>query len=394
MQREVVITSGARTAIGDFGGGLKDLPPTELGARVVREALTRAAVHGDEVDHVVFGNVHQAGPKDLYLARVVAVHGGVGPHVPALTVNRLCGSGLEAIISASQQISVGAADIAIAGGAENMSMTPYLSPSARFGQRMGDARMIDMLLGGLTDPFLSMPMGGIAEQLARQRGITRRAQDELALESHRRAAGAAARGYFAEQVLPLEMSSRKGKFFFDRDEHVRGDASIAEFASMKPAFSKEDGTVTPGNACAISDAAAAVALMELGVAQKRGGRVLGRLVAYAHVGVEPMQMGLGPVPATRKALQRAGLKITDLDVVESNEAFAAQAIAVMQELDLDPAKVNPNGSGISLGHPVGATGAIMVIKALYELHRTGGRYALVTTCIGGGQGIAAILERA
>ncbi|MBN3780844.1 acetyl-CoA C-acyltransferase family protein [Burkholderia sp. Ac-20345] len=395
MQREVVVVSGVRTAIGDFGGSLKDIAPTALGAKVVREVLQRAQVSGDEVGHVVFGNVVHTEPKDMYLARVAAIDGGVAQHAPALTVNRLCGSGLQAIVSAAQGVLLGDADIAIAGGAENMSRAPYSIPAARFGQRMGDMRAVDMMVGALNDPFQTIHMGVTAENVAAKYGISRDAQDALALESHRRASHAAKAGYFKEQILPVELiGSKKGTpVVFDHDEHVRHDASLEDFSKLRPVFLKENGTVTAGNASGINDAAAAVLLMERGVAEKRGAQPLARLVAYAHAGVDPAYMGIGPVPATQKVLARAGLTVADLDVIEANEAFAAQACAVTQELGLDPAKVNPNGSGISLGHPIGATGALITVKALYELQRVGGRYALVTMCIGGGQGIAAIFER-
>ncbi|KAB0641553.1 acetyl-CoA acetyltransferase [Burkholderia stagnalis] len=395
MQREVVVVSGVRTAIGDFGGSLKDFPPTELGAKVVREVLQRAQVSGDEVGHVVFGNVVHTEPKDMYLARVAAIDGGVAQHAPALTVNRLCGSGLQAIVSAAQGVLLGDADVAIAGGAENMSRAPYSMPAARFGQRMGDMRAVDMMVGALNDPFQSIHMGVTAENVAAKYGISRDAQDALALESHRRASHAAQAGYFKDQILPVELiGSKKGTpVLFARDEHVRDDASADDFTKLRPVFVKENGTVTAGNASGINDAAAAVLLMERRTAEQRGAKPLARLVAYAHAGVDPAYMGIGPVPATRKALERAGLTVADLDVIEANEAFAAQACAVTKELGLDPAKVNPNGSGISLGHPIGATGALITVKALYELQRIGGRYALVTMCIGGGQGIAAIFER-
>lgn len=393
MQREVVVASGVRTAIGDFGGSLKDFSPTDLGARIVREVLARANVAGDEVGHVVFGNVVHTEPKDMYLARVAALNGGVAQHAPALTVNRLCGSGLQAIVSAAQGILLGDSDIAIGGGAENMSRAPYTMPAARFGQRMGDAKIVDMMLGALNDPFQSIHMGVTAENVAKQYGIGRDAQDALALESHRRAEHALKSGYFKEQILPITIASKKGDTVFDTDEHVRIGATVDDFSKLKPVFAKENGTVTAGNASGINDAAAAVVLMERSVAEQRGVRPLARLVAYAHAGVDPAYMGIGPVPATRKVLERAGLTVADLDVIEANEAFAAQACAVTQELGLDPAKVNPNGSGISLGHPIGATGALITVKALYELQRIGGRYALVTMCIGGGQGIAAIFER-
>ncbi len=392
-QREVMVVSGVRTAIGDFGGALKDFSPTDLGARVVREVLSRAIVSGEDVGHVVFGNVIQTEPKDMYLARVAALNGGVSQHAPALTVNRLCGSGLQAIVSAAQSILLGDTDIAIGGGAESMSRAPYLAPSARFGQRMGDARLVDMMLGALHDPFDAIHMGVTAENVAAKYGISREMQDELALESHRRAARAIEAGYFKEQILAVTQASKKGDIVFDTDEHVRLNATLQDFTKLKPVFAKENGTVTAGNASGINDAAAAVVLMERGTAEARGLKPLARLVSYAHAGVDPKSMGIGPIPATRKALERAGLSVADLDVIEANEAFAAQACAVSKELDLDPAKVNPNGSGISLGHPIGATGALITVKALYELQRVGGRYALVTMCIGGGQGIAAIFER-
>ena len=359
----------------------------------MREALSRAKVSGEDVGHVVFGNVVHTEPKDMYLARVAAINGGVAQHTPALTLNRLCGSGLQAIVSAAQSILLGDADIAVAGGAENMSRAPYIMPAARFGQRMGDARIVDMMLGALNDPFDTIHMGVTAENVAAKYGITREAQDALALESHRRAAKAIEAGYFKEQILPITLASKKGETLFVRDEHVRMNATPEDFSKLKPVFAKENGTVTAGNASGINDAAAALVLMERSVAEKRGLAPLGRLVAYAHAGVDPKIMGIGPVPASKKALERAGLTVADLDVIEANEAFAAQACAVTNELKLDPSKVNPNGSGISLGHPIGATGALITVKALYELQRIGGRYALVTMCIGGGQGIAAIFER-
>jgi acetyl-CoA C-acetyltransferase len=392
VQKEVVVVGGVRTAIGKFGGSLKDLPPTELGAITVREVLARTNVAGDEVGHVVFGNVIATEPKDLYLARVAAMDGGVSEATPAFTVNRLCGSGLQAIVSAAQTILLGDAEVAIGGGAENMSRAPYISTAARFGSRMGDSRLIDMMLGALNDPFHSVPMGVTAENVASKYGISREQQDELALESHRRAARAIAEGRFKEQIIPLARKVKGKEVVFDTDEHVREQIELDELAALRPVFQKDAGTVTAGNASGINDAAAAVLLMERKTAEQRGLAPLARLVSYAHAGVDPRYMGIGPVPATRIALQRAGLDIRDLDVIEANEAFAAQACAVTQELGLDPAKVNPNGSGISLGHPIGATGAVITVKALHELRRINGRYALVTMCIGGGQGIAAIFE--
>jgi acetyl-CoA C-acetyltransferase len=393
MTREVVVVSGVRTAIGTFGGSLKDTPPTELAALVVRESLARAHVEGKDVGHVVFGHVVNTEPKDMYLSRVAAVNGGCSEGTPAFNVNRLCGSGLQAIISASQSILLGDADIAIGGGAENMSRGPYASLSTRFGARMGDTKMIDMVVGALQDPFHSVHMGVTAENIAAKWGITREVQDALAVESHNRAQKAIEAGYFKEQIVPVMLKSRKGEVAYDTDEHFRPNCTMADLAKLKPVFIKENGTVTAGNASGINDAAAAVVLMEAGVAKARGLKPLARLVAYAHAGVDPKYMGIGPVPATQLALKKAGLTAKDLDVIEANEAFAAQACAVSRDLGLDPAKVNPNGSGISLGHPIGATGALLTVKAVYELERIQGRYALVTMCIGGGQGIAAIFER-
>ena len=393
MTREVVVVSGARTAIGTFGGSLKDTPPTELAALVVRESLARAGVEGKDVGHVVFGHVVNTEPKDMYLSRVAAVNGGCAEGTPAFNVNRLCGSGLQAIISASQSILLGDADIAIGGGAENMSRGPYASLSTRFGARMGDTKMIDMVVGALHDPFHTIHMGVTAENIAAKWGISREDQDALAVESHNRAQKAIEAGYFKDQIVPVMLKSRKGETAYDTDEHFRPNCTLADLAKLKPVFVKENGTVTAGNASGINDAAAAVVLMEAGVAQARGLKPLARLVAYAHAGVDPKYMGIGPVPATQMALKKAGLTVNDLDVIEANEAFAAQACAVTRDLGLDPAKVNPNGSGISLGHPIGATGALLTVKAVYELQRIQGRYALVTMCIGGGQGIAAIFER-
>jgi len=391
--RDVYVVAGSRTAVGDFGGSLKDLSPTQLGALVVKETLARAGVTGDEVQHVVFGNVIQTEPRDMYLARVAAIEAGVTKDAPAMTVNRLCGSGLQAIVSAAQAIRLGDADIAVGGGAESMSRAPYVSLNTRWGARMGDAKLTDMMLGALHDPFHAIHMGVTAENVAREFGISRDDQDQLALISHQRAAAAQAAGHFASQIVPVTLKSRKGETIFDTDEHVRADISLEALAKLKPAFAKENGTVTAGNASGLNDGAAAVLLMDGQTAEKRGAKPLARLVAYAHAGVEPTLMGIGPVPATRKVLEKAGLRASDLDVIEANEAFAAQACAVTKELGLDPAKVNPNGSGISIGHPIGATGTVITVKALYELQRIQGRYALVTMCIGGGQGIAAIFER-
>jgi acetyl-CoA C-acetyltransferase len=393
MSREVVIASGVRTAIGTFGGSLKDVPPTELAALVVRESLARASVEGKDVGHVVFGHVVNTEAKDLYLSRVAAINGGCAEGTPAFNVNRLCGSGLQAIISASQSILLGDTNIAIGGGAENMSRAPYVSLSTRFGARMGDTKMIDMMVGALHDPFHTIHMGVTAENIAAKWGITRDDQDAIAVESHNRAQRAIEGGRFKEQIVPVMLKSRKGDVAYDTDEHFRPNCTLADMAKLKPVFIKENGTVTAGNASGINDAAAALVMMEAGTAKARGIQPLARLVAYAHAGVDPKFMGIGPVPATQMALKKAGLTVNDLDVIEANEAFAAQACAVTRDLGLDPAKVNPNGSGISLGHPIGATGALITVKALYELQRIKGRYALVTMCIGGGQGIAAIFER-
>lgn len=393
MQREVVIVSGMRTAIGTFGGALKDVAPTVLATDVLRAALERAQVDAADVQHVVFGHVINTEPRDMYLSRVAALDGGCSRETPAFNVNRLCGSGLQAVVSAAQSILLGDVDIAVAGGAESMSRSPYVSRGMRWGTRMGDSAMVDMMLGTLHDPFRAIHMGVTAENVAKKWGITRQQQDELALESHKRAQRAVEGGYFKDQIVPIVQSTRKGEIVFDRDEHVRPDAKIEDFAKLKPVFVKDVGTVTAGNSSGINDAAAALVLMNREQAEARGARPLARLVSYAHAGVEPELMGIGPVPATQLALKRAGLSVGDLDVIEANEAFAAQACAVTKNLELDPAKVNPNGSGISLGHPIGATGAVITVKAVHELQRVQGRYALVTMCIGGGQGIAAIFER-
>jgi acetyl-CoA C-acetyltransferase len=390
--REVVVLSGVRTAIGDYGGGLKDIPPSELAAKVVREAVGRAKVAPEDVGHVVFGHVIHTEPKDMYLSRVATINGGLPKETPALTLNRLCGSGLQAIVSAAQMIKLGDADITLAGGAESMSRGGYLNPTARWGARMGDNQIIDMMVGALTDPFDTLHMGITAENVAAKWEITRKQQDEMAVESNRRAINAIQNGYFKDQILPIEIKTRKGTVVVSADEHPRADASMDGLAKLKTVF-KPDGSVTAGNASSINDGAAAVVLMERKAAEKKGLKPLAHLVAYAHAGVDPKYMGIGPVPAVKKAMERAGLKVGDMDVIESNEAFAAQACAVAKDLGFDLKKVNPNGGAIALGHPIGATGAILTVKTIYELHRTGGRYGLVTMCIGGGQGIAAIFER-
>ncbi|MEY4653090.1 MAG: hypothetical protein RI884_1671 [Pseudomonadota bacterium] len=390
---DVFVVSAARTAIGTFGGSLKDTPLSDLATTAVRAALERSGVPADAVGHLAMGNVIPTEPRDAYLSRVAAMQAGLPQEVPAFNVNRLCGSGLQAIVSAAQSIMLGDTQLAIGGGAESMSRGPYLAMAARWGARMGDMQLTDYMLNILHDPFHRIHMGMTAENVADAYGITRQQMDELAAESHRRAAAAIAAGRFKDQVVPVMLKTRKGEVAFDTDEHVKPDTTVAALASMKPAFKKEGGSVTAGNASGINDGAAAVVLASAEAVRTHGLKPLARLVAYAHAGVDPKIMGIGPVPATRKALERAGLKVQDLDVIESNEAFAAQACAVTQQLGLDPVRVNPNGSGISLGHPVGATGAIITTKALYELQRVGGRYALVTMCIGGGQGIAAIFER-
>jgi len=390
-QPEVVVLSGVRTPVGTYGGALKDKPPTELGAAVVREAVRRANVQPQDVGHVVFGNVIHTDVHDMYLARVAAINGGLPVETPAFTLNRLCGSGLQAIVSAAQTIYMGDAKVTVAGGAEVMSRGQYWADKARWGLRMGDGRLIDAMVGALTDPFDDCHMGITAENVAAKWGVTRQEQDELAVQSQQRAAAAIAAGYFKEQILPIESKVRGKTVVFDTDEHVKGDTTVEKLAKLRPVF-KGEGSVTAGNAAGINDAAAAVVLMEANEAKQRGLLPLGRLVAYAHAGVEPKYMGIGPIPAVKKVLERANLTVKDMDVIELNEAFAAQAIPVIRDLDLPLDRTNPNGSGISLGHPIGATGCILTVKALYELRRTGGKYALVTMCIGGGQGIAAIFE--
>jgi len=390
--REVVVVSGTRTAIGDYGGALKDLAATRLGAVAIKEAVARAKVDPASVGHVVMGSVIHGEARDMYLARVAAVEAGLPVGTPCLTVNRLCGSGLQAIVSAAQQLLLGDCDVAVAGGAESMSRAAYFLPSGRWGQRMGDAAVVDAMTGALHDPFGHGHMGVTAENIAAKYGFTREQQDHFAVESHRKAARAIETGVFNNQIVPIELKTRKDVEQFTTDEHVRKDASLADLAKLKTVF-KKDGTVTAGNASGINDAGAAVVLAEAGTAKRMNLKILARLVAYAHAGVEPQLMGLGPIPAVKRAFEKAGLKPSDMDVIESNEAFAVQAMAVTRDLGLDPAKVNPNGGAVALGHPIGATGAILTVKALYELERTKKRYALVTMCIGGGQGIAAIFER-
>ena len=391
--REVVVVAGARTAIGDYGGALKDLAATKLGATAIREAVARAKVDPSAVGHVVMGSVIHGEAKDMYLSRVAAIEAGLAVGTPCLTVNRLCGSGLQAIVSASQHILLGDCDLAVAGGAESMSRAAYFLPSGRWGQRMGDATVVDAMTGALHDPFGHGHMGVTAENIAAKYGFTREQQDAFAVESHRRATRALDQGLFKSQIVPIELKTRKGVEQFVTDEHVRKEVKPEDMAKLKAVFKKEGGTVTAGNASGINDAGAAVVLMEAQSAKRQNLKPMARLVAYAHAGVEPQVMGLGPIPAVRRVFEKAGLKPADMDVIESNEAFAVQAMAVTKDLGLDPAKVNPNGGAVALGHPIGATGAILTVKALYELERTGKRYALVTMCIGGGQGIAAIFER-
>ncbi|MGC7839602.1 acetyl-CoA C-acyltransferase family protein [Pseudomonas wayambapalatensis] len=389
---EIYVVSAVRSAIGGFGGSLKDLPLADLATAVTRAAIERSGVAAEQIGHVVMGNVIPTEPRDAYLGRVAAMNAGIPKETPAFNVNRLCGSGLQAIVSAAQGLLLGDTDIALAAGAESMSRGPYLLPQARWGARMGDLQGIDYMVGILQDPFEGFHMGITAENVAAKHGITREMQDELALTSQRRAARAIAEGRFDSQIVPIELKTRKGSVQFAIDEHVRGDVSAEQLAGMRTAF-KKDGSVTAGNASGINDGAAGLVLATGDAVHRLGLKPLARLVAYAHAGVEPELMGLGPIPATRKVLEKAGLSVNDLDVIESNEAFAAQACAVAQALGFDPEKVNPNGSGISLGHPVGATGAIIATKAIHELQRIQGRYALATMCIGGGQGIAVVFER-
>jgi acetyl-CoA C-acetyltransferase len=387
-----MFVAGVRTAIGGFGGALRDVPPTALAALCIREALGRAAVAPESVGHVVFGNVIHTEPRDAYLSRVAAIDAGLPASVPCLTLNRLCGSGLQAVVSAAQSILLGDADCAVAGGAESMSRGGHLLTGGRWGVKMGDIAAVDMVVGALTDPFGHGHMGITAENVARQCGVSRAAQDHFAAESHRRAAHAIAEGRFREQIVPVEVKTRQGAVLFDTDEQVRADLDRAGLSNLRPAFDRT-GSVTAGNSSGINDGAAAVVLMESEAARRAGCLPLARLVAYAHAGVDPKVMGLGPIDAVRQVMARAGLTVADMDTIESNEAFAAQACAVAAELAFPPDKTNPNGGAIALGHPIGATGAILLVKVMHELARIGGRYGLVTMCIGGGQGIAMVVER-
>ena len=389
---DIYIVSGARTAIGSFGGSLASLRPAELGTIAIKAAIERAGITPDKVQNVVIGTVVASQPKDVYISRVAAVNAGIPIETPAMNVNRLCGSGLQAIVSAAQGIALGEQDIAVAGGAESMSNAPHMILTARNGQKMGDQVLMDAMLGALHDPFEGMHMGVTAENVADRCSISREEQDALAVESHKRAAAAVAAGYFKDQIVPVEIKTRKGTVVFDTDEHVRADASVEAMATLKPVF-KKDGTVTAGNASGLNDGAGAIVLASGKAVAEQGLKPLARILSWGHAGVEPNVMGLGPVKAVPVALARAGLTLDQIDVIEANEAFAAQACGVAKELGFDPAKTNPNGSGISLGHPIGATGAILTIKTAYELQRTGGRYGLITMCIGGGQGIAMVIER-
>lgn len=391
MSREVVVLSGVRTAIGGYGGSLKDSPPSEMAATCVKEAVKRSGLQPDEFGHVVFGNIIHTDAHDHYLARVAGIRGGLPHEVPALTLNRLCGSGLQAIITAAQSIMLGDCDAAVAGGAENMSRAPYVAPSMRFGARMNDTTMIDMMVGALSDPFDDCHMGVTAENVAKKYGISRQDQDALAVESHRRAGEAIDHGYFKAQIVPVQIKVKRDKVPFEVDETVRYGTTVEKLGRLPTVFDPE-GSVTPGNASSINDAAAALVLADGKLAEQRGLKPMGRLIDYAYAGVDPKYMGIGPVPAVKKLLEKTGFGLDDIDVFEVNEAFAAQALAVCRELKLPMDRTNPNGSGISLGHPIGATGSILAIKSLYELNRTGAKRALVTMCIGGGQGIAAIFE--
>jgi len=390
--REVVVVSGVRAPIGSFGGTLKDFSSSKLGALVVREAIARAKLDPQQIGHLVCGNVIHGEARDMYVSRAVALDAGMAHESCALTLNRLCGSGLQAIVSAANAIQLGDTDVAIGCGVETMSRSGYLMPAARFGARMGDTKLIDMMVGALTDPFSPNHMGITAENIAEQFGITREQQDAFALESQKRAVAAIAAGHFKSQIVPIEIQGRKGPVLFDTDEYPKADATPESLAKLKPAF-KKDGTVTAGNASGINDGAAAVVLMEASAAARAGLKPMARMVSYAVAGVDPSIMGTGPIPAVKLALKRAGLTVNDMDVIESNEAFAVQAVCVSKGLDFDLAKTNPNGGAVALGHPLGATGAILTVKCLHELVRTGKRYGLVTMCIGGGQGIAGVFER-
>ncbi|MDQ2141149.1 acetyl-CoA C-acyltransferase family protein [Alcaligenaceae bacterium B3P038] len=393
MFDDIYVVAAVRTAIGTFGGSLKHIPPAELATIVVREAVARSGAAPDSIGHVSMGTVITTEPRDIYMSRIAALDAGLPQAVSAFNINRLCGSGLQAIVSSAQAIAAGDCEVAVGAGAESMSRAGYLSPSNRWGARMGDTVMLDLMVNALHDPFHNLHMGITAENVAGRFGITRGMMDELAVSSHQRAARAIREGRFADQIVPIRSATRPGEVVFDTDEHVKAGTTLEILSAMRPAFKRDGGTVTAGNASGINDGAAALVLASGAAVKAQNLAPIGRLVGYAYAGVDPALMGIGPVPASRAVLSRAGLKAADMDVIESNEAFAAQACAVMRELDLDPARVNPNGSGIALGHPIGATGAVIATKALHELQRIRGRYALVTMCIGGGQGIAAIFER-
>ncbi|MCA1336200.1 acetyl-CoA C-acyltransferase family protein [Pseudooceanicola marinus] len=389
---DIVILSGARTAIGTFGGSLAGVSPIDLGTTVTKAALERAGVEGAQVGHVVMGHVINTEPRDMYVSRVAAMQAGIPETTPAMNVNRLCGSGAQAIVSAAQSLMLGDADFAVAGGAENMSRSPYIIQGQRWGTKMGDVKTLDMMLGALNCPFGTGHMGVTAENVAAETTITREDQDAFALESQRRAGAAIEAGHFAEQIVPVTVKVKRQEVEFTTDEHAKPSTTAEALAGLRPAFQK-DGTVTAGNASGLNDGAAALVLARASAAEAAGLKPRARILGYAHAGVRPEVMGVGPIPAVEKLLEKTGLKASDFDVIESNEAFAAQAIAVNRALGLDTAKVNPNGGAIALGHPVGATGAIITVKALYELERIGGSKALITMCIGGGQGIALAIER-
>jgi acetyl-CoA C-acetyltransferase len=391
MTTDIVILDGARTAIGTFGGSLAGIAPIALAATTARAALERSGVEGGQVGFVVYGHVINTEPRDAYLSRAAAVEAGVPDTATAMNVNRLCGSGAQAIVSCVQALALGDTDFALAGGAESMSRAPYALPAVRWGQKMGDTKALDMMLGALTCPFGTGHMGVTAENVAAENQITREAQDAFALESQNRAGAALKEGRFAGQIVPVEVKVRRDTVAFDTDEHPKPTTAEA-LAKLKPAFQKE-GSVTAGNASGLNDGAASIVLATAAAAEKAGLKPKARVLGYAIAGVRPEVMGIGPVPAVRKLLERTGLSVEDFDVIESNEAFAAQALAVSKALGFDPARVNPNGGAIALGHPVGATGAILTVKTLYELERSGGRLGLVTMCIGGGQGIALAIER-
>ena len=391
--RDVVIVGAARTAIGTYGGALKDMAACDLGTHAVKEAFARAKVDPAQAGQIVFGNVIHTEGRDMYVSRVVGINAGMANEASALTLNRLCGSGLQAIVTAANAIQLGDTDIAVGGGVETMSRAPFASLTTRWGARMGDTKMIDMMLGALNDPFGVGHMGVTAENVAAKFGISREEQDAFAVDSQKKAVAAIAAGYFKSQIAPINMETRKGTVVFDTDEHPKADTTMQSLAKLKPAFKKEGGSVTAGNASGLNDGAAACVLMEAGAASRAGLTPLARLVSYAVVGVDSSIMGTGPIPAVQLALKRAGLTLDDMDVIESNEAFAAQSLGVCKGLGLDPARTNPNGGAIALGHPLGASGAILTIKCIYELIRTNKRYGLITMCIGGGQGIAGIIER-